>query len=261
MTRTGKFVWWELYTDDVENAIEFYAALFGWEIIQQDMGSDFKYNMICNGNSVDHGIAGILSNQIADGAPPHWLSYLNVDDVDTASATAKANGAKVLKEATDIPTVGRFAVLADPQGAVFAPFKSANPATKPDDEKTYGDFAWTELHAADADAAVAFYRKICRWQDKPMDMGTGIYHVQHRADVDVSQDRGEAGIMTRMSTDKHPNWLPYVSVENVDMLSAKLTEHRGEVMMPPTDIPNVGRFTVFKDPTGAALAAITFGMN
>jgi predicted enzyme related to lactoylglutathione lyase len=117
----GTFVWHEINTPDADSAMKFYSELVGWKTKTMDMGPGGKYTMFANGASDVGGVVPMTGPQWK-GVPPHWLIYIGVDDVDAACKKAKKLGGSVKMEPMDIP-VGRFAVLADPQGAVFALFK------------------------------------------------------------------------------------------------------------------------------------------
>ena len=113
----GAFSWFELMTTDTEGAKEFYSKLFGWETEEMSM-EDVKYTVVKIG---DEGVGGIMSiPPQAEGTPPNWGSYVTVDDVDATAGKAEELGAKILVPLTDIPNVGRFFVLQDPQGAVIS---------------------------------------------------------------------------------------------------------------------------------------------
>jgi predicted enzyme related to lactoylglutathione lyase len=112
----GAFSWCELMTTDVDAAKTFYTKLFGWESEAMSMPG-MTYTVVKAGGK---GIGGIMTiPKEAKGAPPIWGSYVTVDDVDKTAQTAKQLGAKILVPPTDIPTVGRFCVIQDPQGAVI----------------------------------------------------------------------------------------------------------------------------------------------
>jgi uncharacterized protein len=114
----GVFVWDELATTDVDGAQRFYEEVFGWTT--KDMGPDFGgYRIFEVGGT---GIAGLMSLQDAS-IPPHWQPYVAVDDTDATTAKAQGLGGSALLEPMDVPTIGRIAVLSDPQGAVFGIIK------------------------------------------------------------------------------------------------------------------------------------------
>jgi uncharacterized protein len=114
----GVFVWDELHTTDVDAAKAFYRELFGWSVNDQDMG-DFTYTIFESGGEQR---AGAMPEP-QGGMPPMWMSYIGTDDVDATCKRAEELGAQKHAGPDDIPGVGRFAVLSDPTGAVFALFK------------------------------------------------------------------------------------------------------------------------------------------
>lgn len=117
-TQQGAFSWNELMTADVEGARQFYTRLFGWEIEEMPMECGTPYTIVKTGGE---GIGGIMAMPPqATGVPPHWGAYVTVDDVDATARLAEELGAKIIVVPTDIPNVGRFCVLQDPQGAVIS---------------------------------------------------------------------------------------------------------------------------------------------
>ena len=113
----GVFSWCELMTTDVEAAKEFYTELFGWtaEAVTID---GMQYNLIKLEGTEIGGIMALPAQ--AQGAPPCWGTYVTVDDVDATAGKAQELGASVIVPLTDIPEVGRFCVIRDPQGAVIS---------------------------------------------------------------------------------------------------------------------------------------------
>ncbi len=115
----GAVSWVELMTSDVEGAKSFYSQLFGWQLetmqIQEGMP---PYNVISAG---DMKIGGIMATPPEAGdTPPRWGNYVTVDDVDAVAVQAAELGGKLLFGPQDIPTVGRFCIIQDPQGAVIS---------------------------------------------------------------------------------------------------------------------------------------------
>ncbi|MBV8969185.1 MAG: VOC family protein [Verrucomicrobia bacterium] len=118
-TKHGQFSWNELATTDPAAAKEFYSALFGWQTQDLPM-PQFTYTVVTakGEESGQGGIMPIPPN--AQGMPPAWIGYVTVDDVDASAKQAEKLGGKVMLQPTDIPNVGRFSVLLDPQGAAIA---------------------------------------------------------------------------------------------------------------------------------------------
>ncbi len=113
----GAFSWCELMSPDLGAAKSFYAELFGWAM--QDMpAGETTYTVLKAGEAEVGGM--MVTPPEARGAPPHWGCYVTVDDVDATAATAARLGGRILVTPTDIPDVGRFCVLQDPQGAVIS---------------------------------------------------------------------------------------------------------------------------------------------
>lgn len=118
----GSLVWNELGTTDTAKAGAFYSGLFGWKPDVQQFGP-MEYTIFQHG---DRGAGGMykMTPDMA-GVPSHWMIYFAVDDADATVAKATELGGTVIKPADDIPGVGRFAILKDPQGAYFAIIKTA----------------------------------------------------------------------------------------------------------------------------------------
>ena len=119
----GTLCWADLNTPDRERAGEFYSGLFGWELMKEDESSAHNYWHIKNGEEFIGGIPSASYNQ--PGTPAHWLAYFTSSDCDATAAAAKNLGAKLYMPPTDFENVGRISVMADPQGATFAIFKTA----------------------------------------------------------------------------------------------------------------------------------------
>jgi predicted enzyme related to lactoylglutathione lyase len=120
----NSFCWNELGTNDTQLAGEFYTKVFGWTK-EKFSDSPIEYTMFKNG---DRGAGGMYKIAPEMGPiPPHWLVYFAVDDCDAKVQKATELGGSVMKPADDIPGIGRFAILNDPQGAAFAIIKLENP--------------------------------------------------------------------------------------------------------------------------------------
>ena len=246
-SNTGRFVWHELHTSDRPKAQKFYSQLVGWETKEVPMGPGEPYTL-CMLEGKDH--AGITKSMAPAHVPPHWLPYIAVDSVDASAAKVKELGGKVFMEPMDIPNVGRFAAVADPQGAAFALFKSAKAYPEEPEKPPVSAFCWEELVTSDPEAAAKFYVALFGYTIEEVPMGPmGTYRILK------SGERQRAGI-TKFppGAPPHPAWLEYIAVKDVDGSTRNARELGAKTLMEPTDIPNIGRFSVIADPTGAAIA-------
>ncbi len=241
----GRFVWFECYSKNPEQAKVFYSELFGWTVEPMEMSGGRTYQLIKSG---DTGIGGVMELQPDQGDHPFWLSYLSVEDVDAAAAKIGQSGGGVLAPPFDAQGVGRMAFVTDPQGAMFALFKGET--EDPSEAEGPGAWSWNELWTSDHQDAVQFYEDVFGYTHDQMQMPDGTYFILKQGE----QPRG--GVMQSPSAEVPPNWLPYVHVANVDETAARAEGLGGKISWPPTDIPNVGRFAVINDPTGAAIATM-----
>jgi predicted enzyme related to lactoylglutathione lyase len=239
----GLFVWFEHVSPDVKKAQAFYAEVFGWRVEPFPMGES-KYDMIYTGDTM---IGGYMPQT---RGPAHWISYVSVEDVDAAAKTAAASGGKVIEPPFDIPPVGRTAKIADPQGAELYLFKNRE-GDPPDGDAPNGGFFWNELHTTDAKGALAFYAKVVGYGHTAKDMGpAGVYYVISGSGA----DRG--GVSSHLGPGVRPHWLPYVKVDDPDATIARAKKLGAKIAVELEDIPNVGRFAMLQDPTGAMLAVM-----
>ena len=247
----GKFVWFEHHSPDPAKALAFYGPLLGWKSQAMPMG-DHTYNIIMNG---DTGIGGMTTAQ--QGAPSAWMSYLSVVDVDASHKKALANGAKSLMAPMDFGSVGRAAVISDPTGATLSLWRDAQP-DRPDVEPTpLGDWFWNEHWSNDDKRALSFYKKTFGYSHDSMDMGPqGMYYMLKSKD-----GKARAGLMKSNMKGAPTMWLPYIRVADCDASVAKAKKLGAmAVAVPPTDVPNIGRFSVIIDSQGAAVALMKGAM-
>jgi uncharacterized protein len=241
----GRFVWYDLMTSDPKGAEAFYPKVAGWGTQVWDQMS---YTMWTTNEQPLGGVMGLPKDA---GAPPHWLAYISVPDVDAAAQQATSMGGKVLVPGTDIPTVGRYAVLADPQGATFAVFTPANQPAKPEAPAAIGEFSWHELATTDYKKAIAFYGTLFGWEiSAEHDMGPmGIYAIFKGNGHDLG-----GMFSTTPEMPMPPNWLLYVRVDNADAAAKRVTANGGKVLNGPMDVPDGDRIAQCMDPQGAAFA-------
>lgn len=243
----GRFIWHDLMTRDLDGAIRFYKKVCGWETQVWDAPGMPPYTMFA---ADAQAFGGLMALPADTPAPPHWVAYVTTPDVDATVAQAQSLGATIMVPARDIPEVGRFAVITDPQGALFAVYTPKSETPEPPGMPGIGLFSWHELATTDHVAALDFYAKLFGWEKtSEFDMGSmGVYVLFGR--------NGEAmGGMFNKPADMPfpPNWLPYVHVDSADAAAERVTAAGGTVMNGPMDVPG-GRITQCMDPQGGMFA-------
>ena len=246
----GRFVWYELLTDDPDGAQPFYKEVVGWGTSEWDGGTT-PYTMWMNGETPVGGVMQLPGEAKAMGAPSHWLAYVATPDVDETSRRATELGAKVLNGPMDIPKVGRISIIADPQGAVFAAFTPESEAPGHEGPADVGEFSWHELITTDWEGAFDFYSALFGWEKtEAMDMGEmGIYQMFGRNGLTL-------GGMFNKSEDmpQPPSWLYYARVPDVDAAAEKVTALGGSISDGPMEVPGGGKIVQCMDSHGVAFA-------
>jgi predicted enzyme related to lactoylglutathione lyase len=249
--KPGNFCWFELATSDQAAAKKFYGGLMGWTANDVPMGPDAFYTMFqLRGKNVGAAYA-LMPDQVKQGVPPHWETYVAVTNVDDTIAKAKTLGGTVIAGPMDVAEHGRMAVLRDPTGAVISLWQ----AKQHQGVGLWGEvgaFCWSELMTRDTTAATKFYTALFGWKTKVSDAAGFPYTHWQNSGADIG---GMMAIMEQWGP-MLPNWINYVQVNNCDEAAAKATSLGGKVCMPPTDIPNTGRFAMLQDPQGAAFSII-----
>lgn len=243
----GRFLWYELLASDCERAKGFYTGLLGWGVTVWE-GEIGKYEMWALGGRPLGGLMAIPAEARAAGSPSHWLPYVGVPDVDAAARRALELGATACVPPTDIPSVGRFAVLADPQGAVFALFAPLDEPA-PEAPPAVGEVCWHELVATDWQRAWAFYQELFGWEKgETMDMGpAGVYQLYGRPGASLG------GFYTRPPEVQGPaRWLLYLQVADTRSAVDRVKVLGGQVLHGPHEVPGGGLIAHCLDPQGAA---------
>lgn len=254
----GRFVWYDLMTTDPDAAKEFYTRLVGWTLTPFE---GQPYWMWTTSDGLIGGVMELPEEARSQGAPSHWLPYVGVASVDETVEKAKGHGANVYVPPTDIPEVGRFAVLGDPQGATFAVFTASREWTGTDDP-TPGTFSWHELMTTDYEKAFDFYQDLFGWEKTgAMDMGEqgGIYQMYGRAGA--ATPSGEPNMLGGMMTippgmQMPPAWTLYVMLDDVDEAAERVKQMGGQILHGPMEVPGGDRVATAMDPQGAV-----FGMH
>ena len=242
----GKVVWADLTTPDIDGAKRFYGALFGWTF--RDVPGGPNYSLALQDGQP---VAGLFQKALTAGQSqqPAWLTFLAVRDVDAAQEAATRLGGSVLIKPHDYPQRGRQAILADPEGAVFAVL-AAQGGDPLDDLAQPGQWIWSALLVKDPKGESDFYKNL---------FGYEVYDLASEGETDPqhyilsSDDYARAGInaLPVDSKRRHPHWLNFVRVNDAADAATKAVGLGGRVLVEPRIDRHGGRLAVLADPSGA----------
>lgn len=231
---SGGFIWYELMTDDVAAAAAFYARVVGWRAVDSGLpGPGYRYLNVAGENV--GGLMQLPAEARSAGARPAWYPYLQVGDVAKSVAAICADGGTAFMPPTDIPGVGRFAMLADPQGAAFYVMAPAGEgASRSFDPRLGGHCGWNELRTPDPVAAEAFYVRHFGW--------------------------GEAGEMPAafVAADgvARAQWRCAFNVDDIDAAARRLRAAGGEALEGLRQVRSGAWLLPARDPQGALFGLI-----
>lgn len=236
---SGMFCWVELGTTDPAGAADFYRSVLGWDIHEMEIpGSTYRTGLV-DGDTA----AGIYDSQ---GAPPAWVSYVAVDDVDLSSKKAEDLGATIIVEPADAGTMGRMTVIQDPGGAVVGLWKG-NEMAGAQIVNAPGAFCLTQLNTQSPQEASDFYGHVFDWNFRIQDgSGASYWGI-------FVEDELNAGLMKNPSPGPD-NWLVYFTTPSpLENACEAIRNGDGNVLVEPMRIPS-GRIAIGQDPQGATFA-------
>lgn len=242
-TTVGRLVWHELATTDLDRAVAFYREVFGFGIRIWKPG-EADYPMI-----EFHGTTHGGFQAVSDGLHPNWFGHVHVDDVDAAAARATSLGATVIAGPMEMPEIGRFALVADPYGALFSLYLPSGDAIVAE-----GVFVWDELLTPDVHTSTRFYCDVVGWtahelEDAPAD-GYTVLACADGSDV--------AGCTLKPDGMPGPSiWITYLATDDVDATAEKAVACGGSIVREPSELRGIGRVALIADPTGAAVGILT----
>jgi predicted enzyme related to lactoylglutathione lyase len=245
------FVWYELMTTDLDAAQAFYADVVGWNAQDAGMPGMRYTRMLADSTPVAGAMT--LPQEVCDaGGRPGWMGYIGVPAADAAVEKLTQAGGKVHRPPADIPGIGRFAVVADPQGATFALFQPHGGAQEPASPMSPGHIGWHELYAGDGAEAFAFYAGQFGWsKGDAMDMGPmGTYQLFAAGGLPIG------GMMTKPPAIPQPYWGFYFTVPEINAAVERVKSGGGQVLNGPMEVPGGAWIIQGLDPQGAAFALV-----
>jgi predicted enzyme related to lactoylglutathione lyase len=246
--KQSSFVWYELLSSDVAKPKAFYGKLVGWNMQDTPMPG-MTYTLLSAGTTQVGGMMAIPDDAARAGLKPYWSSYIDVDDCDSAASKLERLGGKIHRAPTDIPNVGRFAAVADPQGAMFNLFKP-NQSGQHSVSNAIGQASWHELHTQDWRKAFDFYSEMFGWQKgESHDMGPmGTYQLFTINGIP------SGAMFNSPAAGAVPFWLIYFNVAEIEAAAKLVTEGGGKIMNGPMQVPGGNWIVQAADPQGAAFA-------
>jgi predicted enzyme related to lactoylglutathione lyase len=248
----GTFAWYELWTTNAAAAQNFYRSVIGWDT-RTSGHSDAAYTMLLAGQVPVAGMATLPAGMIAQGARSSWVGYVSVTDVDASTAEVKALGGAIYRMPADVAGIGRYSLVADPQGAYIVLFKGLTeiaPPVIPRSAAGYG--GWRELSAVDRDGALGFYQKLFGWtkvdtQDLTS-AGTQLFAVAGTTIGDIRTKPANVPLTT---------WTYFFQVERLSAAMSRVQAVGGTIVGMPTQMHDGSWSVQALDPQGATFALIS----
>jgi predicted enzyme related to lactoylglutathione lyase len=240
----GEVYWFSLLTEDLPGSITFYRALFGWEVERSPTGA---WMAVRDGTP----FAGMneIEDRIPDVSESMWLAAITVDNLEQSVETAKAEGATVHEDITNLPGFGSFALIQDPQGA---PVSLVVPERPLGGNEGYGGWRWAELWTNDIGAAADFYTKVVGYKLERVNVGDQVY------DTFVgSAGQRNGSLIALERAELAPRWMPYVGVTDLRAILLRVLQNGGDVLREPVEIDieaaGENRVALIADPGGAVM--------
>jgi predicted enzyme related to lactoylglutathione lyase len=234
----GRFVWRDLLSTNLDAAKRFYGELFGWTT--KEFPGPSPYYVLQAGEKM---VGGMMPVQKGESYPSFWMSYVSVSDVDACADRAKNAGGKIHRAPTDIPTVGRFAIIGDPNGATTAAFKSVN--GDPKQVMAAGEFCWESLQTPNPTTDVDFYKKVYGWSEEKFGDAITLGVSEGMMNQVASVGSAQGGMPA--------SWTTYVGVDSLSSARDRVKRLGGSILEEAIPVPTMGTFAVIQDPDKAVI--------
>ena len=238
----GKFVWWDLMTDDIASVQKFYSGLFGWTFKNSEEGSA-DYSVVLQDGVPIAGIFDLKDTKV-EHKYSQWVSYVSVADMSQAINYTKQSGGTIYREPFALPDRGSVAFILDSQNAVLAFVKSSTGDTK-DVDPIYDRWMWTELWTNNIDNSSDFYSELFGYDIRKFNTSVGnLYYVFQK------ENKPRAGMLKIPYDNVKPHWMPYIAVKDPAEIVKKVEELGGTIYL---GLDDTGRSdaAIIADPSGA----------
>ena len=238
----GKFIWWDLMTDDIPAVKKFYSELFGWTYLDVENGNR-DYSIILHDGKP---IAGMfrLQDVKVEHKYSQWISYISVPNMNQAVNYLEKSGGSIYREAFELPKRGTVAYVLDDQNAVLAFVKSSSGDPK-DSEPVYKEWFWTELWTNDIESSSKFYTELFGYNLKKFSTA-----VENKYYVFQNDNKPRAGMIKIPYENVKPHWMPYIAVKDPSEIVKKVEESGGRIYIGPQEIA-MNDAAILADPSGA----------
>lgn len=252
-TEVSTFVWYELHTPDAAAAEAFYKPVLGWGTLDSGM-ADRKYVLVNVGEVPVGGLLERPARVFASGEKPRWVGYIGVKDLAACCVRLQKAGGTVHRPAENIPGVGTFAAVGDPQGAIFVLFQAPDGIVRPEPPGscTPGMPVWHELAAIDYESDFRFYANLFGWtKADAVEMGpNGVYQMFGAGSGPIG------GMMSLRSAQQSAGWLFYFHVNDVQAAVDRVQQHGGRVVHGPSPVPGGAQIAHCLDSAGAVFGIV-----
>ncbi len=244
----GKFIWYDLATTELSKQKAFYSAVFGWTFRSIGNASD-DYTLVVNG---DKNVAGMFAVNPKEGAKAGalWIGLMSTNDPKKAVDIVKQGGGAVHTPPTTLAQRGTYALLRDPEGALFGVMKSDS-GDPPDSTTDIGDFLWMDLFANQPAKLGEFYQQLAGYEISKGEVKDNVDRL-----ILTAHGKSRAGIVPLPEDANRAGWLPYVRVADVNETLKKVTDAGGYIMVAPDEDLLDGNLAIFSDPQGGMLGIV-----
>ena len=241
--RTGEFVWRDLISVNAGESAKFYSDVFGWEIAMDENASPAYYTIKNRGELIG-GILEFPNKSKVDGN--EWLTTMSARDIPGAAAQIVAQGGQILADAQTVAGRGEYLVAVDPSGGIVALLnsESGDPARA---KASVNGWLWTELWSTDPGSVTSFYGSFGFTFEEESDDGNP-YWIFKAGDTEV------AGMLQSPVDNTRSMWLPYIKVEDVDLMAERVKRMGGRVISEPNSDVRDGTLALCIDPFGGFFA-------
>jgi predicted enzyme related to lactoylglutathione lyase len=248
----GQFLWHELLTADPAAGAGFYSKVLGWSAQPWEGAED--YSMLAHANVPIGGVRVIGKDALASKAGPNWLTYVGVPDIEAALAAVKDKGGQVIHPVTAVGSDGgRYAVIADPQGAFIGVYEPGTGMSGGSSDASAPAVVWHELTAEDPVAALQFYKDIFGWEvvsTHAMGGEVGTYYLFGKGTTQM----GGAFIRAKHLAPNWPRWLVYLAVPSVTAAVEAAKAAGGQILNGPHQVPGGNWIAQVTDSHGVPVA-------